>query len=186
MKFRLFFILLLLIVSQLYADEAINNKQFETDLKPLIKSFKKQLSKQLNKNNCEKKVFIKKASLNTSNNLISVKLRTRIKRQYCTRRAKAKVFEKSGDLVYNFSIQILNNKLKAVNDENTKNLKSFEKSFTDVLSTNSENKIADIIIKLIEAEIAKNNLASQTYNGSTYLKSVRVNAQEQSLIITYE
>lgn len=143
--------------TNLYALHLNKDTLKEVNLTPIIKSFKKIISNELNKNDCEKQVFIKAASLKVVDNMLKVELRTRIKRQYCTRRAKAKVFEKTGDILLYYSVEVKSDKviLKQVNLNPSTN--AFEKHLSDVLSGNSKKIIKDTLHKIIFSKKNKLN-----------------------------
>lgn len=113
----------------------------EIDLNPVIKSFRKLISKQLNKKTCEKKVFVKGAKLTVNGELLVIDIRARLTRQYCTRRAKLLVYEKTNGINYSLLPVVDETGIHFIVQNLSPNHTSFEKSFTEVEDMNIKKKI---------------------------------------------
>ncbi len=117
----------------------------EIPLNTVNKTFKKALSKKLNRKNCEKNIFIKKAQLSSDGTLLNIDFTTRIKRQYCTRRAKKQLYEKTKSIRFSYLLTIQEGKVLLVESSNNEKQYTFERSLTDVMGRNSKKVLAEVI-----------------------------------------
>ena len=133
----------------------------EINLTPTIKSFRKILARQLNKRDCEKKIFVKKAKLSTVKGLLVVDLQTRITRQYCTRRAKTQLYEKTSTVNYKYQVEIDGSGIALTEVGNNPGKASFLKSFKDVLEKDPAKRVAEILSNIINPQFDKINISME-------------------------
>lgn len=153
-------------------------------LQPIIKSFKKLLSKQLNKKECEKKIFVKSAKLQLADQGMKMSLRARLTRGYCTRRARQQVFEKTDGLKYKIHPVIKSNEIEFIDLNDDSNKASFEKSFTDVLSMNVKKKLNIVLNELFKSDIRHLNFSDESVDlNSIKFNSVRIDNESKMLLI---
>ncbi len=130
-------------------DESGHNLRItkEVSLATINKSFKKKLSKHLNKRECERSIFVKKAKLKVSNERLIVDFTTRITRKYCTRRAKQQLYEKTKNIQYSYIFDLANAKFKFVETDSENTYTTYNQSLTDVIGKNAKNTIAEILLE---------------------------------------
>ena len=121
----------------------------EIPLNTVNKTFKKQLAKILNKRECEKKIFVKKAHISSDGKLLNVNLTTRITRQYCTRRAKKQLYEKTKSIRFGYLLSIDAGKVVLTESTNNDKQYTFERSLTDVIGKNSKKAVAEIVKNIL-------------------------------------
>jgi hypothetical protein len=131
------------------ADEFGNNLLIskEININDINKSFKKKLSNHLNKRECEKKIFVKKANLQIKEQKLVVDFTTRITRQYCTRRAKKRLYEKTKKIQYSYAFDLANAKFVFVETGNEKKQATFNHSLKDVIGRNAKTVMAEILLE---------------------------------------
>ncbi len=117
----------------------------EIPLNQVNKTFKKQFAKRLNKNTCEKRIFIKSAQLKLKNGQLLVDFTARITRRYCTRRAKQKVYEKTKSIHYSYAIETQNGNIVLLETSNNLKQKKIEKALTDLIGKNSKKAVAEVV-----------------------------------------
>ena len=124
----------------------------EINLNELNHSFKKSFSKQLNKRECEKSIFVKKANLAVVNEKLIIDFTPRIKRQYCTRRAKTQLYEKTKNIQYSYIFDLMSGKFKFVDSGYDNKYEKFNRSLTDVIGKNSKKAIAKILLEILNLD----------------------------------
>ncbi len=148
----------------------------DVDLNPIIKSFRKLISQKLNTNSCEKKVFIKSAKLAVKGESLVIDLRARLTRQYCTRRAKKQLYEKTNNLIYTLlpavSETAANFVVQSTKPHSSTNLASFEKSFTDVEGMNIKHKISQALNAILNLAVENIDLSSKPITPIVYRSAV--------------
>jgi len=150
------------------------------DLQPVTKSFRKYFSKQINLKTCEKKVFIKRASLDINDNSLLLTFMARINRQYCTRRAKQQVYEKTNSVSYTLTPVIAESGLRFKVQAKSSNKASYEKSLADVLSSKIDTKINRALLNILNTNVENLNLPFQLTSPIVY-DTVRL--ENNSLLI---
>jgi hypothetical protein len=153
------------------------------DLQVMIKSFKKMLAKQLNKDDCEKKVFIKSAKLEVEDQSLKLHVRARLNRLYCKRRARQQVYEKTDSLVYSLLPVVENNQIKFINAAIQKPKSDFEKSFSDVLDIDLSQKLSDALIQILAIDFSNLSFDMGIEQKSIKFQSVSINQADNSLHI---
>ncbi len=148
----------------------------------VIKKFRKTISKQLNKKDCEKKIFIKKAKLSLDKESLEVNMRARITRQYCTRRAKTQVFEKTADVSYRYYFKTTQDIISLILENKKPEESSFEKSFRDVLESKPSKKIAEILTKVLIPDVSDIKQAFGITDTLTY-RNVTIHPAQNKLTI---
>jgi hypothetical protein len=121
----------------------------EIPLNTVNKTFKKDLSKKLNKKDCEKKTFVKKAHVSSDGKLLNVDLTPRITRQYCTRRAKKQIYEKTKSIRFSYLLTIDEGKVLLTESSNNAKQYAFERSLTDVIGVSSKKAVAEAVKEIL-------------------------------------
>lgn len=186
----------ILLFSTVFADNGISTTPMELDesghnllitkeieLATINKSFKKKLSKHLNKRECEKSVFVKKAKLKVSNERLIVDFTTRITRKYCTRRAKKQLYEKTKNIQYNYVFDLSNEQFEFVETDNENKYATYNQSLTDVIGKNAKSVIAEILLK--ELGLGTETISqSLTLNGSLKFTSVKFDSNKLTFMLS--
>lgn len=155
MKFKTLFISLITLTTVFLSQNIkanTHNSSKIIQINAIQKQFKKQLAKRLNKKECEKKIFLKKAKLSLSNQEIIIEFTPRITRGYCTRRARQKIYEKTKNIKFSYKISALNGKVVLTPINPIDKQQSFERSLTDVIGKNSKIAIAEMLLDIVQLD----------------------------------
>ena len=86
------------------------------------------------------------------NEKLIIDFTTRIKRQYCTRRAKTQLYEKTKKIQYSYLFDLVTGKFKYIDMDNENKFEKFNRSLTDVIGKNSKKAIAKILLEILNLD----------------------------------